>query len=395
MITSILNTPLRVGLVAALILLTLTGGRWWGGGWDISRFVVCGDRLTNPAKTPIPLQVTANCDGYDGQFFARLAFTPFTREKIACGITLDSPAYRQQRIIYPLLARLLAAGDVKLIPWTLVAVNLLAMIGLAIIAAKITAHFHLNPGYGLLPMLSCGLIMSFGRDLAEPLTAFFVISALYFLLRKRLILCALVASLSVLTRESSLITFAAAGLTLLFYTLRDRQRPRDFSCFWLLLPLAVYGLWQIYLTRTWGSAPMTSGPTLSPYPLRDFILQLGRHPYRQKPFTCLVLIMYLLWYFWLALEVVKSFRKKFTATLTAPTHFPVILRAAWLSWAIFILFLPLCMWEDEWGFTRIMAEWSLLGWLCLFAGGEKPGKGLIVFTLILAAGSILRLWLKP
>jgi hypothetical protein len=396
MISTLLNTPLKVGLIAIIILLALTGGRWWGGGRDLTRFMVCGDSLTNPDKTPVPLQVITNCPGYDGQFFARLAFAPFTREKTACGITLDSPSYRQQRIIYPFLAWLLAAGKPELIPWTLVAVNFLALIGIAVVAAMTAARFHLNPGYGLLPMLSCGLILSFGRNLAEPLTTFFVISALFFMLKNEMILCAAAASLAVLTRESSLITFAAAGLTMFVYTLKDKQRPRNFSCFWLLLPLIVYGLWQVYLKMIWGCAPVASGPTMSPYPLKDFILRLWHYPYRQKPLECLIMIMYLLWYFRLAFEVVNIFRTKpKRAAVTAPACYLDVLRTAWLFWAAFILFLPTCMWVDDWGFTRIMAEWGLLGWMNLFARGQKPGGGLVIFTLILAAGSILRLWLRP
>ncbi len=395
MIASLIETPLKVGLAAILILLVLTAGRWEFGGRDISRFMVCGDRITNPDETPIPLQVLTNSNGYDGQFFARLAFAPFTRKHSAYGIKLGSPSYRQQRIFYPVMAWILAAGNVEFIPWTLVLVNFLAMIGIAVVSAKIAKNFNLHPGYGLLPMLSCGLILSFGRDLAEPLTAFLVISALYFLLHKKIFWCALTASLSVLTRESSLITFAAVGLLMLGYSFSDKPRFRDKSFLWLLLPLCTYLLWQAYLRSVWGSPPVTSGPTLCPYPLRDFFLQLGLNPYRQKPLESLVFILYLSWYFWLAGAVLKSFREKSEPLQRETTHYLAILRTAWFFWAIFILFLPLCMWEDDWGFTRIMTEWSMLGWLCLFAKGKRPGRNLIIFTVILAAGSILRLWIRP
>ena len=43
-------------------------------------------------------------DGYDGQFVYRLALDPFTHAVTAHGITLDNPAYRQQRIATALLA---------------------------------------------------------------------------------------------------------------------------------------------------------------------------------------------------------------------------------------------------------------------------------------------------
>ena len=393
--SSILETPLKVALVATLILLALTAGRWGFGDRDISRFIVCGDRFTDTTRTPIPVQVLTDSSGYDGQYFARLAFAPFTKKQSAHGIKLDSPSYRQQRIFYPLTAWLLAAGNAEFIPWTLVLVNFFALVGIAVVAAQIAKSFHLHPGYGLLPMLSCGLILSFGRDLAEPLTIFLVTLTLYFLLQKRIFLCALTASFSVLTRESSLITFAAIGLLMTGYSFLEKPRLKDKSFLWLLMPLCIYLLWQVYLRSVWGSSPVTSGPTLCPYPLRDFFKQFTLYPYKHKPLECLVSGLYLFWYFWLAGAVLNSFRKKPGSLQREPKHYLTILRTAWFFWAIFILFLPLCMWEDDWGFTRIMTEWALLGWLCLFAGGKKPGKSLIIFTLILAAGSILRLWIRP
>jgi hypothetical protein len=47
--------------------------------------------------------------GYDGQFFYRLALEPFSTAERVDGIAFDAPAYRQQRIGYPLLAFLTTA----------------------------------------------------------------------------------------------------------------------------------------------------------------------------------------------------------------------------------------------------------------------------------------------
>ena len=392
---SLLNTPLKVGLVATTILLTLTIGRWWFGDHDISRFIVCGDQFTDTSQLPTPLKILSNSSGYDGQFFARLAFSPLDQRKSAYGITLDSPPYRQQRIIYPILAWIMAAGRAELVPWTLVLVNFLALVGIAIIAATMAHRFHLYPGYGLLVMLSSGFLLSFGRNLAEPLAGFFVLLALYFLLEKRLVGCAIFASFGVLTRESAIITFGAVGLLTMWNSFREEKRPHDYSFLWLLLPLAFYIGWQTYLTKIWGHPPATTGPSLNPWPLYDFFAQLCQHPYQVKPLACLVLLLYLGWYLWLALEVLTSFRTQINKFVSKDKNYLRTLRLAWVFWALFTAFLPICMWEDDWGFTRILAEWSMLGWLCLFAAGKKPSKKLLLFTLLLATGSVLRLWLRP
>ena len=313
---SLLNTPLKVGLVAATILLALTVGRWWFGDQDISRFIVCGDRFTDAAKVPTPLKVLTDSAGYDGQFFARLAFSPLDQRKSAYGITLDHPPYRQQRIIYPTLAWAFAAGKPELIPWTLVFVNFLALVGMAVIAAIMARRFQLHPGYGLLVVLSGGFLLSFGRNLAEPLAGFFVLLALYFLLEKRLISCAIIASFGVLTREPAIITFGAAGLLTMWNSFREKQLPQNCSFLWLLLPLLFYISWQTYLAKIWGHPPATSGPSFDPWPLKGFCAQLLQHPYREKPFVCLVLFLYLGWHLWLFLEVLASFRAQ--ATVFAP-----------------------------------------------------------------------------
>jgi hypothetical protein len=39
----------------------------------------------------------------------------------------DVPAYRYQRILYPVAARALALGNADLVPWTLIIVNVIAL----------------------------------------------------------------------------------------------------------------------------------------------------------------------------------------------------------------------------------------------------------------------------
>ena len=55
-------------------------------------------------------------EGYDGQFIYYIARDP-APERVAG--YLDVPAYRYQRILLPLLARLLALGRIDWIPWTI------------------------------------------------------------------------------------------------------------------------------------------------------------------------------------------------------------------------------------------------------------------------------------
>ena len=89
-----------VGLVAAIyggiILFT--------HALDPLAFATLGTRFSQ--------HVPSGTEGYDGQFAYQIAVKP-----TGAAPFLDVPAYRYQRILYPLLARLLALGDAALGRW--------------------------------------------------------------------------------------------------------------------------------------------------------------------------------------------------------------------------------------------------------------------------------------
>ncbi|MBK7454196.1 MAG: hypothetical protein IPJ46_10925 [Anaerolineales bacterium] len=111
--------------------------------YDSLVFVVAGDVFTNSNAAPSGLKILQNSDGYDGQFYYRMALTPFTEKEIDFGIRLDYPAYRQARIIYPLLARLFSLGQIVYVPFALVFVNYIALCLIAWLGARFAQMVHL------------------------------------------------------------------------------------------------------------------------------------------------------------------------------------------------------------------------------------------------------------
>jgi len=95
--------------------------------YDPSYFVTAGDLFVDPTVAPDRLRILRNSAGYDGQFYYRLAITPFTSKQTDFGIKIDAPAYRQQRIVYPLLAWLFSLGQPSIVPLSLILVNCLAL----------------------------------------------------------------------------------------------------------------------------------------------------------------------------------------------------------------------------------------------------------------------------
>src|ERR687883_290318 len=111
-----LNSPLISALIVGLIISFFIYKRLHRSHFDYSSFVVAGDEFCNPAQVPKGLTVLRNSAGYDGQFYYRLALTPFTSQATEFGIRIDAPPIRQQRILYPLLTWILSLGLPSVVP---------------------------------------------------------------------------------------------------------------------------------------------------------------------------------------------------------------------------------------------------------------------------------------
>ena len=94
--------PLALALAAHLAFVLLRLGHF---GWEPSVFV-CAPANTDRARSG--LRWLDKSEGYDGQFFYRLALDPLASRTTDFGIILAS--YRHQRIGYPLAAAALSWG---------------------------------------------------------------------------------------------------------------------------------------------------------------------------------------------------------------------------------------------------------------------------------------------
>lgn len=185
---------------------------WNARGRDISRFVVAGDAGVDRSQLPEGLTVLPNSAGYDGLAFYRLALNPFTGQKVEFGISLDSPAYRHQRIGYPLIVWLFSGGKPLLVPWMLVLVNYAALIALACTGALLSRHLGRHTLGGILIPLYPGFVHSTSRDRAEPMACAFALLALLFLARTNATLATVFLCCAILTRESFLVLAVALAL---------------------------------------------------------------------------------------------------------------------------------------------------------------------------------------
>ncbi|MEO7003547.1 MAG: hypothetical protein ABI068_17110, partial [Ktedonobacterales bacterium] len=346
---------------------------------DPSAFIVAGDRFVNAAQAPHGLIILPHGSGYDGQFYYRLALNPFNNHVTAYGITFDKPAYRQQRILYPLIAWLLSFGQAQLVPVTLIVVNYVALIVLGFVAGRYAQAFGRSALWGLAIPLYPGFVLSVARDLAEPLAAVLLITSLLLAQRRRFVAAAIALSLAILTRETMLLVALALGLVWaagwLYHWLRvlapnlspnlaARLAPDlapalpRIPWYYAFTPLAVFACWQSLLLIEWGHLAYTNGAGNIGVPFEGFARLLGvvaagasleqRGIYWEQ----LVIIVF---------AVLVSLSLRMTQT-------PFFTRLAWIFAAALSVCLTTLVWVDDWAFLRALAEFFLLGDCILIAG---------------------------
>jgi hypothetical protein len=188
-------------------------------------------------------------EGYDGQFSYWLAVDPRPE---AAGNHFDVPAYRYQRILYPLVARWVALGQTGWIPWSLIAVNVIAQLGGTLaVEAWLVAH-GLSPWYALTYGLWVGLVAAVRLDLNEPLSYALVAGAFLANNRGRFLLSALCLGLATFAKETALVFWIAA---MAWAVLAKNRRALAALC----LAASPFALFQVWLFRAFGASGLTSG----------------------------------------------------------------------------------------------------------------------------------------
>ena len=156
------------GVIAFVGWLAFALARWqvWAKG-HLSLFIMAGHTYTHRAQLPRGVLLVPSA-GYDGQFYYRLALDPVNWNRTAFGITMDQ-SYRYTRIGYPILAWLVSLGQHQFVPVALVAINLVAVAAMAYLGAMFARESGRHALWGLAFAAYFGLVISVGRDTAEPL----------------------------------------------------------------------------------------------------------------------------------------------------------------------------------------------------------------------------------
>ncbi len=187
-------------------------------------------------------------EGYDGQFAYYIAVDPLNGWQ-----RCDVPAYRYQRILYPLFARSLALGQDAAIPYALALVNLIALGAGTWSTECILRRYGMSRWYAITYGLYAGQLMSVRLDLNEPLAHALVVAAILAAERKRWSWGVALFALAALTKETTLVF--VGGYLLFLLARREWGRSLGLAV-GVALPFAA---WQVVLWAWLGRPGLGSG----------------------------------------------------------------------------------------------------------------------------------------
>ena len=189
-----------------------------------------------PADHPLPPHfVVLDLPSYDGAQYYQIARNVplFFSVKGWMEIATTSPgAYAYQRILLPAAAYVLALGQVRLLPWSFLLINLLSLLGACILVARTGRD---NGIYALALAFSPAAMVALHFSLAEPLSLVLLTAFLLrYRVRERLETAdVLLLLLFVLTREVNILFIGC----LLLYSLWKR---RWHDLFLLVIPCTAF-----------------------------------------------------------------------------------------------------------------------------------------------------------
>jgi hypothetical protein len=265
-------------------LLILVGYGWWllvafRSGHEARDFILVGPPFVRQAHTSTVIKLDPHyhylpgTTGYDGQFAYFIALDPIHARDYLDSKSSGSagPDYRYTRILYPMLARALAFGQANAIPYTLIAINWLAVAFGTLAVAAWLRRKRMSTWFALLYGLYPGIFVTVQRDLNEALAYGLVALAVYLYelgSGRALLAAGLAFALASLARETTLVFPFVYALSV-WNASRSGQRAIRYRILlgFIALSFLPFVLWKGFLWYWLGSIGRTGGlyPQLVPF----------------------------------------------------------------------------------------------------------------------------------
>ncbi|HEY2215756.1 MAG TPA: hypothetical protein VGH31_11920 [Acidimicrobiales bacterium] len=270
------DSPLTNFVIAAVAATGFVMARWHDAARHrLGDFVVAGAKYVHrtPANRAIPIR---SGSGYDGQFYYRLALSPFDLSRNGFGVHLDSFS-RVERMGYPFLAWVVSLGQHANLPLALVVVNVIACSVVALAGGLVARSAGRHALWGLAFAGYWGYLWTLGRDLTELTAAAFLMLGFAALLRHAPGWAALAFLGAVVSKETTVLLVGVLALSTLYRRRQGRPtllatprtsadgtarpeswtrlRPR-YADMAYLVPLAGFVAWEAVLFAATGKLPI-------------------------------------------------------------------------------------------------------------------------------------------
>lgn len=189
--------------------------------------------------------------GYDGQFGYQIALDPLNAWKFT-----DIPSYRYQRILYPILVRILSLGQASAIPWVMLILNLAAYTCGVYLLELILRHYDQPIRYALTYGFFIGTLMSLRLDLNELLAYGLVLAGILLWIKKRQWLAVFIFSLAILAKEITILFLLGFAFSNLF---KDYRK----TIVWISAGTVPWIIWKYVLYLSFHDWGLNSGGAMA------------------------------------------------------------------------------------------------------------------------------------
>jgi hypothetical protein len=360
---------------------------------DASAFILAGDRFVDAAAAPAPLSVKRDADGYDGQFYYRVALRPWSFAAEFDGVRFDDPAYRMQRIVYPALAWAASLGRPALVPIALFCVNLVGVGAVAALAALLCTAAGIPSSAAVAIVMWPGFIVTLTHDTTEIVATAFLLAALLARARRRPAAYGALAAAAMLARETTSPLFVGMLLCDAWAALARKDRAWAAAGALAVLPMLA---WHETLRHIWQGASGGSGLMNLGLPFAGALRALIRVAAHGKPLgptpakdLAMRGIVLSITAAIVAVGVLAVSRLR--VALRRPGLWPPLAVGWCLTAALMSLLTADGPWIDVTAFTRAFTEFYVVGCLVVAGGGWRTSRPV---ALGLAGGVMLAaVWL--
>jgi hypothetical protein len=242
----------------AAVLAALIGLRLEAYGGNLTGLIQFGSQFTSATHPPAGA-IVSSPSGYDAQFFYVQALDPLLLKNSTVEALRSAGAgFRMQRMAYPLLAFLLSGGQRAAVPFALLAINVLVLLGLSIWFGLYARRRGWSTWWAAALALMPGMLLPVARDLSDPLATSTMLAGFLLWRDGRRWPAALALTVAILTREVMILAVAAVLVEACVRAWRAADGWSGFRMIlgqaWpvVLVPAAAFAGWQLYITARYG-----------------------------------------------------------------------------------------------------------------------------------------------